>query len=222
MQDDELLSINEVARLWGTGLAAVLNSIQTGQLMSLDRGLLAAEARYDVPMIRRSWAEAPRQDSPGASRLLEAPAGEPSHPAAQVAFDFHKALDLGDAAKLYDTSSAESRGVGSREELLEAWRTVGGHLTQPNAGVGTAVYTLAPLGAVAARVFADAPTLPRAVTRSTPASLIDPLPLVLEGAGWKVDLPLFERRQEWSHLLTSSLVDSSASPESSVSRTPRD
>lgn len=220
--DDELLSVNDVARLWGTGLTAVAQSIESGQLLSLDRGLLIAEGRYDVPLIRRSWAAALQQDSPGASRTLAPPPGESFHPAVETAFDFHKALDLGDADGVFAASSAGSRAGRSPEDLLAAWRAAGSHLVQPNAGVGTTIYTLTPVEAVVARIMADAPALPRAATKPTPATMIDVLPLVLEGDRWQVDLSLFERRSEWSHLITSPLPDSEAGPESPESSSAAD
>lgn len=218
--DDELLSVNDVARLWGTGLTAVAQSIESGQLLSLDRGLLVAEGRYDVPLIRRSWAESLQQDSPGASRTLAPPPEESFHLAVEPAFDFHKALDLGDADSVFAASSAESRAGRSPEDLLAAWRAAGSHLIQPNAGVGTTIYTLTPVEAVAARIMADAPALPRAVTKPTPATMIDVLPLVLEGDRWRVDLPLFERRSEWSHLISSPLPASDGAPTPSEPSSP--
>lgn len=217
VSDDELLSVNDVARLWGTGLTAVVQSVESGQMLSLDRGLLIGEGRYDVPLIRRSWAESLQQDSPGAPRILDPPAGESFHPALETAFDFHKAFDLADAEGVFAASSAESRADRSRDDLLAVWQEAGSHLVEGNAGVGTTIYSLAPLDAAAARVMADAPALPRAVTKPTPATLIDVLPLVEEDGGWRVDLPLFERRHEWSYLVTSPPPDPGTAPELSES-----
>lgn len=217
---DDLLSVNDVARLWGTGLTAVARSVDVGEVLSLDRGLLIAEGRYDVPVIRRSWAEAPRRDSPGASRILHPPSEAAFHPAVETAFDFHKALDLDDAGGVSATSTAASCEGRTPDELLGQWQRVGSHLLQPDAGVGTTVYSLAPLDAVAARIIADAPALPRAVTKPTPATMIDALPLVLEEDSWRVDLPLFERREEWIHLLTSPPPDSEGGSESTGSSSP--
>lgn len=222
MSNDELLSVNDVARLWGTGLTAVVQSVESGQLLTLDRGLLVAEGRYDVPLIRRSWAEALQQEGPGASRTLDPPAGQAFHPAFHTAFDFHKALQIGDAQGLFTASSGWSCAGRSPEDLLAAWQAVGSQLTPPNAGIGTTIYSLTPLDAVAARVIADAPALPRAITKPTPATLIDVLALVSESDSWRIDLPLFERRHEWSHLLTSPLPDSGGFPESSASPSPTD
>ena len=169
--------MNDIARLWGTGLNAVVDSIESGLLPSIDRGLLIAERRYDVPLIRRSWLETIQRDSPGASRTLAPPLGEVVHPALEPALDFHKALDLGDAETVYAVSSPDSRAGRSPDQLLAAWLAAGPHLLDDNSGVGTTIYTLAPLDAVAARIFADAPTMPRAIARATPATMIDVLPL---------------------------------------------
>lgn len=206
---DELLSINELARAWGTGLTTIVALIQSGQLPSLDRGLLTAEGAYDVPMIRRSWSERLRRDSPAASRTLAPPPEGPFHPAFETAFNFHKAFDLNDGNGMFAASSAASREGRSPSDLLAAWESAAPHLRQQDAGVGTTIYSLAPIDAVAARVIADAPALPRAAFRPTPVTLLDALPLVYEGAEWRVDLPLFERREEWFHLLTSPLPDAS-------------
>lgn len=217
MSDDELLSINEVARLWGTGLNIVVQLVEAEQLPSIDRGLLAMEGEYDIPLIRRSWAEALQRESPGASRTLPPPAGQVFHPAVEGAFDFHKALDLGDADGVFAASSRDSRENRTPDELLRAWQEQGSHLVQPGSGVGTTIYSLSPIEAVAARVMADAPTMPRAVTKVAPASMIDVLPLLFEDDVWRVDLNLFVKRSEWIQLLFSPLsgVDGSPSDASS-------
>ncbi len=118
------------------------------------------------------------------------------HPAVRVALEFHGALSEDDADRLFAASSPQSRSGRSPRELLAAWKAVGSHLLREDAGVGTSIYSLAPIEAVAARIFADAPALPRALPRATPATLIDVLPLVRDGSVWRVDLALFERRQE--------------------------
>ena len=202
--DDELLSINQVARLWGSGLQSVLERLATDDLRSLDRGLLVAEERHDVAMIRRSWAEALQHDSPAANRRLDSGGSEP-HPAAPVAYEFHKNLDLQDAEGVWRVSSVASQASRDPQQLLQVWLSVGAHLVAPGAGVGTAIYSLEPVKAVAARVFAETPALPRPFEKPTPAALIDAFPLVEEGTEWKVDLDLFEHRAEWIHLLSSPL-----------------
>jgi len=80
-EHDELLSVNDVARLWGTGLEAVLSTISSGELPTLDRGLLIDEGRHDVPLIRRSWVYAVQQALPGFRRILRPEPGEPYHAA---------------------------------------------------------------------------------------------------------------------------------------------
>lgn len=217
MSENELLSVNDIARLWGTGTDVVVQLVSSGELSSLDRGLLVAEGRYDVPVIRRSWAEALRNDSPGAGRILDSPAEDVFHPAFETAFEFHSALAEYDAEALYKLSSRQSRKGRDPDELLDVWVEVGSRMLEPRAGVGTAIYSLAPLDAAAARVLDQAPSVPRAVTKATPATLLGVLPLIEEEGSWRVDLPLFEKREEWHHLLTEPLPVPSSVPGSESS-----
>jgi hypothetical protein len=203
MSEDPLLSVNDVARLWGTGLTIVVDSIQLGDLPSLDRGLIVAEGRYDVPLIRRSWADALREPPAGAERAVDAPEGEAFHPGAMIAYEFHKALDLRNAQRVYVLSSAESRSGRTADELLDEWYSP--HLFERNAGVGTTLWSLEPFPAVAARVFAEAPAMARALTDWTRAGFLDALPLIAESDAWRLDLPLYRRKAEWTHLLDSPL-----------------
>lgn len=212
---DPLLSVDAVARLWGTGLTAVLQSIESGQLRTLDRGLLVGEGRFDVPLIRSSWVESVQRESPGFSRIVRPEAGVSIHPAFDAALAFHSALDLGDAQGVFEWSSEASRQGRSPEQLLAAWAAVADHLHEGNAGIGTAIYSLAPLEAVAARVMEHTPAMPRAITAPTPATMLAALPLVEEESGWRVDLPLFERRDEWIQLLASPLPEAGDEPAAS-------
>ena len=190
--DDPLLSVSQVARMWGTGLNIVVELVKSETLPALDRGELIAEGRFDVPLIRRSWAEFLHLDGGSAHRVIRPPEGEDVHPALNTALDVHAALDEGDAETLYRLSSRASREGRDATSLYARWMeyTDGGFPT--TSGVGSTIYSLAPLDAVAARVFADAPKVPRAVTGPAPALLIAVLPLVEEGGKWKVDLPMFE------------------------------
>lgn len=189
---DPLLSVSQVARMWGTGLDIVGELVLSQTLPSLDRGELIAQGHLDVSLIRRSWAEFLRLDSYASDRILEPPGGERIHPAFQVALDVHSALDEGDADVLYRLSSGASCEGRDAAVLYARWMefTAGGFPS--DSGVGSTVYSLAPLPAVAARVFANAPKVPRALTQSAPARLIAILPLVEEKGEWKVDLPMFE------------------------------
>jgi hypothetical protein len=216
-EPDELLSVNDVARSWGTGIQAVLNVIQSGQLATLDRGVLIGEGRYDVPLIRRSWVESLQQASPGFERSLSPEPGDIIHAALQPALDFHHALCVGDADEIYRCSSLASRHNRSPEELLAAWLAVGRHLVRDKAGIGSTIYDLAPLSAVGARIFAYTPIIPRALQQPTPGDLVDVLPLVKEADDWRVDLPLFDQRAQWIHTLNESPPEDSVSSEPGVS-----
>lgn len=209
--DDPLLSIAQVARLYGTGIGTVVDLVSRGRLCTLDGGRLAQRGRLDVPVVRKSWATAIQHDSPGASRRINS--NDLVHPAVGTALDFHTAVDDSNAPDVFLLSSRESREGMSAEDLLEAWRgELAAVLAEPS-GVGTAIYSLAPLPAVAARVFANPPSIPRVFDRATPATLLAALPLVYEGGDWKVDLPLFRSRHDWMHLLSEPLPHEEPSTE---------
>ena len=133
-----------------------------------------------------------RADSEGAERILKPPEGESVHPAFSVAFDVHSALADHDAEALWSLSSSQSRRGHDPQSLLARWTEINQGGYPVDSGVGSTIYSLAPLPAVAARVFANAPKIPRAVSQPTPATLLAVLPLMWENGGWKVDLPLYE------------------------------
>ena len=190
--DDPLLSVSQVARMWGTGLNIVVELVQSQTLPSLDRGELIAQGQLDVPLIRRSWAEFLNLDGGSAHRIIEPPEGESVHPAFNVALGVHAALDEGEEETLFRLSSQRSHQDRDAASLYARWieLTQGGF--PATSGVASTIYSLAPLPAVAARVFADAPKVPRAIEGPAPALLLAVLPLVDEKGEWKVDLPMFE------------------------------
>lgn len=191
MNEDPLLSANAVARLYGTGIGIVTDLVARGDLLTLDEGRLIAAGQLDVPLIRASWAKALQRASPGAARVVRPPSGDLLHSAVLAAADFHEALQVGDAVTAYERSSAASRSGRSPRELLDRWIEL---LGQPpkDSGIGSVVYSLAPLPALGARVFAEAPKLPRTVEKPTPASALAVIPLIEENRSWRVDLGLFE------------------------------
>jgi hypothetical protein len=191
-QDDPLLSASQVARTWGTGLDIVVSLVEGEALPSLDRGDLIRKGHLDIPLIRRSWAEFLRDDYEATGRVLPPPRGATVHPAFNTAFAVHAALAEGDAETLYDLSSLASRNERDAQTLLARWNELNDGGYPDNSGVGSNIYSLHPLPAVAARVLADAPPVPRAVVKPTPATLLAVLPLVSEDGDWKVDLPLYE------------------------------
>jgi hypothetical protein len=215
--DDPLLSASQVARFWGTGLQTVVELVESNTLPSLDRGELIRQGRLDVPLVRRSWAQFLRLDGDSSPRIVRPPEGERVHPAFRAACDVHAALDERDAEALYGLSSKASRDGRDADGLLARWieLTEGGFPT--DSGVGSAIYTLAPLPALAARVFAEAPKVPRAVTHTAPARLLAVLPLVEESGKWKVDLPMFEGPAFLPEVLTTALPgDEGSEPDDEI------
>ena len=53
--EDPLLSVSQVARMWGAGLDIVVELVASLTLPSLDRGDLISQEQFEVPLIRRSW-----------------------------------------------------------------------------------------------------------------------------------------------------------------------
>jgi hypothetical protein len=189
--DDPLLSVSQIARYWGTGLDVVTSLVAAGALPSLDGGTLVRQDHLDIPLIRQSWAEFMRHDSDGAGRILRPPDGQAAHPAFQVSLDVVSALDKHDADGLWAHSSKRSQEGHTRKSLLARWTEINAGGYPEGSGVGSTIYSLAPLPAVGARIFANTPTIPRAVVKPTPATLIAVLPFVWEEGEWKVDLPLY-------------------------------
>jgi hypothetical protein len=206
--DDPLLSVSQVARMWGTGLDIVVELVASRTLPSLDRGELVAKGRFDVPLIRESWAKFMSLDGADSShRVVDPPPGNKMHPACHVAVDVLSALDEGDAGALYRLSSKASKKGRDPKALYERWIELVDGGFPSDSGVGSTIYTLAPLPALAARVFSDAPKVPRAVDVATPARLIAVFPLVEEKGEWKVDLPLFEGPAFLPDVLVSPIPD---------------
>ena len=199
---DPLLSASQVARMYGTGITTVVELVAEKTLATLDDGALIAAGRIDVPVIRKSWARSLQKPTGGSTRVLDPPEGHELHPAMVAAADFVAALQAGDADSAYALTSVVGRGEMNATETLEAWYQLVGGKPDDRAGIGTSIYSLAPLEAVAARVLAHTPKFPRAVERPTPARMITPLPLVEEGGDWKLDLELMAKVDSWISYLT--------------------
>lgn len=202
---DPLLSVSDVARLWGTGIGTVVELIEARGLAALDDGELIGAERIDVPVIRLSWAQSLKLDSYASERLLAPEGGQIAHPAFFAAAEFHSALDQEDADAVYGSSSRETRRSQEPAEVLTSWleATSGGF--PATSGIGSSIYSLAPLPAVAAQVCADAPKVPRTLGAHAPLSLLAILPLVSEDDIWRVDLPLFQGPAYLPEVLSSPL-----------------
>lgn len=205
---DPLLSPQQVARMYGTGIATVVELIDEGALPTLDEGRLVSAGRLEVPVIRESWARALQQPSGGSERVLHPPKGRLLHPAMEPAADLLTALQTDDATTAFSITSSASRQRMDSQEVLGRWLQLMGGRPDEAAGIGSAVYSLAPIPAVAVRILAHTPRFPRAVDRPTPARLIAALPLVEEDGAWKLDLNLMGEVEKWFPLLYEPLPES--------------
>jgi hypothetical protein len=167
-------------------------------------------------VIRLSWAQSLKLDSYASERLLPPEGGQIAHPAFFAAAEFHSALDQKDADAVYGCSSRETRGSRTPAEVLASWLeiTSGGFPT--TSGIGSSIYSLAPLPAVAAQVCADAPKVPRTLSAHAPLNLLAILPLVSEDDTWRVDLSLFEGPAYLPEVLSSPLPADESSVEDSA------
>jgi hypothetical protein len=199
--DDRLMSVAQVARHYGVGVATIAKLVGSGTICSLDRGRLIGQGQFDVPLIRLSWAEAIRVDSPGASRRID-PDSEALRGAVQTAVDFHAAVDESDAEAMFRLSSAATRASGGEADTVAArWREAVGNVMNSGTGVATGAYSLAPLQAIAMRVVYDAPAIPTVYTKPTPLFAATLLPLVPEDGEWRVDFDLWQQQEMMQSLL---------------------
>jgi hypothetical protein len=213
MAEDPLLSPLQVARMYGTGIATVVELIEEGSLATLDDGRLVSAGKLEIPLIRESWARALQQPSPGSARVLRPPEGRLLHPAMEVAADFLTALQSNDGTTARAITSSKSRQGMNDQEVLASWLLLVGGKPDEAAGIGSAVYSLAPFPAVAVRILAHTPKFPRAVDRPTPARLIAALPLIEESEGWRLDLTLMKETDKWFPLLYEPPPESASSEE---------
>jgi len=191
-EDSEtLVSVDELALRWRTPSSAVAQLVADGVIPSLDGGLLARRGRLDVPVLRPSWAERARVDSPGASRRLDVGLEKGLHPAATAAVELHAALADRDAGGVWSLSSTASKEqAGAPPRLLEHWIAAMGDVFSRDTGVATGVYALVPHRGVGVRIVGEVGPLPIRYDRATPQSAIGMFVFVPESDTWRADLPL--------------------------------
>lgn len=188
---DQLISVEELALRWRTPVTAVADLVAGGAIPSLDSGELARRGRLNVPVLRQSWAEATRVDSPGAVRRLDLDLGDRLHPAASAAVDLHKALADRDAGAVWQLSSQESRAeAGDPDRLVALWLATLGDVFSARSGIATGVYALTPHRGVGVRLVQGVGPLPVVYDRPTPQAALGIFVFVLEQGRWRADVLL--------------------------------
>lgn len=201
---DELISVEELALRWRTPVSAVADLVAGGTIPSLDGGRLASRARLDIPVLRPSWAEATRVDSPGAVRRLDLDLEDRLHPAASAGLDLHKALSDREAVAVWELSSQESRQeAGDPEQLVELWLATLGDVFSARIGIATGVYSLVPYRGVGVRLVAGVGPLPVMYDRPTPQAAVGMFVLVLERRQWYADVGLTGADVDYPELVRS-------------------
>lgn len=193
--EDPLMSVVQVARHFGVGNKTIATFVEQGLLPTLDRGRLVGEGRFDVPVIRLSWAEELAANTTPSPRLLDA-GSDAVRLAVRVAIDFHGAVSDGDSLTIFELSSGQTRASagGTVEAVAARWQQAVGSMMNPTTGVATGVFSLAPVAAVVLRVAHDAPAVPRLVNGPAPMLVATYLPLVPEAETWRVDYALWEQQ----------------------------
>jgi len=203
--DDQLLSVIQIARRFGTGINTIVTLVQAGTLPSLDRGRLIAQKRFDVPLIRPSWVESLQFDVPGKHRRISSASKEVRN-AIQAAIDFHYAVSTNDVEAMFRLSSAATvASADGPQELAARWRAGLGEMMNPSTGIATETFSLAPLDALVLWVVYDAPGVPTVSATQKPMVIATFLPLVRESDSWKVDLGLWSDQESLKLLLSQPL-----------------
>jgi hypothetical protein len=200
--EDPLVSIEDIALRWHTGIATVRALVADRSIESLDGGLLAQEGRTDVPVSRLSWAEEVRQDSPGAARRVDDELGGALHPAAQAAIRFFDAVRDGDADVVWAMSTPASHEIAvDEDDLYVEWLLALGDALDGHVGIATGVYSLEPYPGYGVRLVGDPPAVPERFDKATPVWPVGLLPLQEIEGQWLVDLPTATLDVEWFALL---------------------
>jgi hypothetical protein len=202
VDDDALVSVEELALRWKTRTHVVARLVADQVIPSLDGGLLARGGRSDVPVLRPSWGEAMREDSPGAARRIDTAPG--LHPAASAANDLHYALSKRDADAVWALSSSASRSAaGDPGRLVGLWLDALGEVFSARTGIATGVYALVPHRGVGVRLVGGVGPLPVVYDRPTPLDGRGMFVFVPEDVGWRADLPLTAADVDYPELVRS-------------------
>ena len=201
---DELISVEELALRWRTPVSAVADRVADGTIPSLDGGKLARRGWLNIPVLRPSWAEATRVDSPGAPRRLDLDLEGRLHPAASAAVDLHQALVDRDDSAVWELSSRDSREeAGDPEQLINRWFTALGDVCSARTGIATGVYALVPHRGVGVRIAAGVGPFPVVYDRPTPQAAVGMFVFVFEDGRWAADVLLTGADVDYFELLRS-------------------
>ena len=201
---DALISVDELALRWRTSVAAVVVLVENGTIPSLDGGRLAGAGTTDVPLLRPSWAELVRVDSPGAVRRMDLETTDRLHPAASTAIDLHHAVSKGDEAVVWQLSSLESTSaLKDGGELLHQWQSIMGDVFASDVGLATGVYALVPERGVGVRLIAGIGPHPEVYSRPTPQAAIGIFVLIEQEGRWVADTALTDADIDYLSLVRS-------------------
>lgn len=201
-EGNPLLPVVEVARRLGVSNVTVAGHVLHGGLRALDQGELIAAGDFNTPLIREQEMERFTEDLAAALQSAPKPM-VPDNPIESIPFlvgyAFVMALAEGDIEKVWEASSQASReAFETARELAAWWSDYLGIKQATEPGVASGLYPIAD-GAVALMYIADTPPSGGIVARGT-VTYSNPLALVEDPDGWRVDQPMQARCKEWRHL----------------------
>jgi hypothetical protein len=201
--DDPLLSILEVARLAGVGTPTAIGYVVEMGLRSLDQGVFIRSGRLDLPVIRRSEFDRFVDQYEGSLPAEVAPFLPENMLDSEellAAFYFVMSLQDGDLDGVWNTSSRASKeALGDPKTLANWWSQYLAIADASEPGVSSAVYLIGK-EQVAIKYMADTPPS-GGIMKGRAIVEANPIGLVLDPEGWRVDQPLQARCAEWRHLV---------------------
>jgi hypothetical protein len=202
LSGDPLMPVDEVARWLGVAPTTVASHVIESGMRSLDDGTLIAAGDRTTPLIRSrevrrfmreqlALMKGPRPQVP--TNVIE-------NTPALTALAFVLALQDGDIERVWDVSSAASREASDSKEDLAAWWSEYLDIENaPDPGISSGIYSI---GERALAVMYIADTVPSGgVLKRAAMVTANPLALVEEEDGWRVDQPLQARCKDWRHLV---------------------
>lgn len=198
-----MLPVDEVARRLGVSTHTVVTHVLENGLRSLDRGELIAAGDRETPLIREREMTRFIKEQIAALESAAKPIVSNDllkNTPVLTAYAFVMALQEGNHDTVWQASSAASQeAFGTPAALAKWWSDYLDIKNAPEPGIASAMY---PIGeqAVAVKYIADTPPSGGVMQQATVVQA-NPLALIEDSDGWRVDQPLQERCGEWKHII---------------------
>jgi hypothetical protein len=199
---DPLMPVDEVARWLGVSPVTITSYVVQGGLKSLDEGKMIAAGDRSTPLIRSREVRRYMKEQFEALKTAARPSISENlieNVPLLVAYTFVMALQDKDQKRVWDASSeASQQALVDAPSLFKWWSDYLDIERAAEPGVTSGIYSIGER-AVAVMYVADTP--PSGGIMQRPTMVIgNPLALVEDPDGWRVDQPLQARCREWKHL----------------------